>query len=106
MKGHPAQRGKGAGHRFKAHAWDAGTAYNMPSGVLYISEPWRKFTLEFLETYPACFRCKRMGYTVKATVARHIRPRAEGRDDYDPENVQALCLKCIGITAAPTEPEA
>ena len=103
MMGHPSHRSKGAGHRFKAHEWDAGTSYQMPSGVLYLSEPWRKWTVEFLERHPDCFRCKRMGYENKARVGRHIKPRAEGLDDYDPENVQALCLSCIGIKVAPLE---
>ena len=101
---HAAQRG-GAGHRFKAHAWDTGAAYKMPDGVLYISKLWRKFTLDFLETYPACARCKLAGRTVGARVARHIRPRGEGRDDFYQANIQALCFKCIGIEAPPTEPE-
>ena len=96
---HAAQRGRGARHRFKAHAWDKGTAYKMPDGVLYISELWRKFTLDYLETYPACARCKREGRTVAAKVARHIRGRHAGRNDFDQANIQALCFRCIGITA-------
>ena len=103
--GHAAQRGRGARHRFKAHANDTRKAYQMPDGALYISESWRAFTRTYLEYYPACARCKGAGRTVKATVARHIKPRVKGRDDYDPENVQSLCLECIGITVAPVEPE-
>jgi 5-methylcytosine-specific restriction endonuclease McrA len=54
--------------------------------AFYASAAWRSARAAQLRREPNCAVCG-----AKATVADHVRPRAEGGADLDPSNLQSLC---------------
>ena len=65
------------------------TRRNKRADLFYKRGAWARCRKQFLRRHPLCAMCKRI-----ASVVDHIIPRAEGGADYDPENLQSLCVSC------------
>lgn len=68
---------------------------------LYNSSKWVKLRNAYLMMHPLCEICEAKGLTVAAQEIHHIKPISTADDilemmdiAYNPNNLQALCIKC------------
>ena len=60
-----------------------------PARQWYSNRRWREIRRKFLIGHPFCAKCNR-----PAQVVDHITPRSEGGEEYEWDNLQALCYSC------------
>lgn len=82
---HATEGGRCPAHKRKA--WRTTTTSSAARGY---GERWRRIRAMKLRNHPVCEVCR----LAPATQVDHIKAKAHGGDDYDPDNLQSICRPC------------